>query len=351
MTMPSGPDPDFYRGDAEGAVVGAGFSALANRTEANIRASKQTQVGGNNLFQQILAKLFQGIRLDGGVSLIHSVLEAIANALTGTIRTFTNILEALLGIGEVHIRLTEHTEAIARLDEIAAAAPTTVAYVGDLQDMVTVPRSQLVIVGLSGNKGADLSAPLNPASTLWGRSMPYIRPGINGDIHYVPIVTDRHGIPDKIRWIAGADASINSGQYYEVALCIYNPTNGNVEKVWGSGNIKDTYANTSTLAELEIDMGLDDGPDPQEIEPGQLLFFAHQQYANGFGMDTRAFAAAPQASVGRPSTLLLDAACYIADDYSQGIPSSISLASLTRVNAYIPWGAISVKSLPVPEEP
>lgn len=350
MTMPSGPDPDYYT-PTDHSIVGAGLAALATRTEANIRAQKQSQVGGNVSFQQIIAQLFQGIRLDGGVSLIHSVLEAIANALTGTINTFTNILEALLGIGTVHIRLTEHTEAIARLDEIAAASPTTVAYVGDLQDMVTIPRSQLVCTGVAGSRGHDVFADLNPINTLAVRAMPFIRPGNGGHIYYAPIIVDRHGIPDMIRWIGGSDSSINSGQYYEVALCIYNPANGNIEKVWGSGNIKDTYANTAILSEIQIDMGLDEGEDPQEVHPGQLLFWAHQQYANGFGMDTRAVAAAPQGNIGRPSTLLLDAASYLAPNYSQGIPSSISLASLTRENRFIPWGAISVSSLPVPEDP
>ena len=252
----------------------------------------------------------------------------------------------------VPTKLTEHTEAITRLDELAAASNSTVAYVGDLQDMVTIPRSQLVCVGEAGNKGQNVLAAVSTGSgsqhtDLTTRAMPYFRPGASGSIYYVPIVTDRLGIPDKIRWIGGTDNSIFSGTYYEVAVCGYNPTNGNVEKIWGSGNIKDTYANTSTLAEIQIDMGLDDEDVAQRIKPGQLLFFCHQQYANGFGQSARSVAAAPQSNVARPAGLLLNAACYEAPNYSQGIPSSIPFASLSRENRFIPWGAISVKSIPV----
>ncbi|MDZ7886541.1 MAG: hypothetical protein U5N53_28215 [Mycobacterium sp.] len=290
---------------------------------------------------------------------LRDVAVAVGKVVSSVGDLFENAFEALSDWAfDVDVTLTEHTEAIARLDDIAAAANTTVAYVGDLQDMVTIGRGQLVCVGVEGAKGQNVLSEVDVGTRtsggdvtalndLWVRSMPYVRPGASGNIYYVPIVTDRHGVPDKIRWIGGTDNSIFSGTYYEVALCGYNPTTGNLEKVWGSGNIKDTYANTSTLAEIQIDMGLDEEDVAQHIKPGQLLFWCHQQYANGFGQSARSIAAAPQANVARPSGLLLDAACYVAPDFSQGIPSSISFASLTRENRFIPWGAVSVKSIPV----
>lgn len=250
--------------------------------------------------------------------------------------------------------VTEHTEAIANLNDITAAMGVTVAYVGDMQDMVSVPRSQTWAWGPSSNKtvsvfgftvpdyGVNLDA--KPTSFL-----PHVQgyPGGSiGNVYYTPIVVDRRGIPDKFRWIAGVDSSIFSIKYYEVALCVYDPTDGKIKKVWGSGDIKDTAASTTTVAEIEIDMGLDTAVDPQIVTPGQILFAAHQQIANGIGQTARRVVAAPQGGIGRPSSMLLNAAHYRTGMYSQGIPSEIALSSLIAGNSFIPWFAVSVMAIP-----
>lgn len=247
-------------------------------------------------------------------------------------------------------QLTENTEAIANLSDIAAATNTTVAYVGDLEDMVSFPRSDLQILGglspkyldfldgftfscadASHNHGWYMSAcpTIVPPKTL-GSSI--------GDVYYTPIIVDRNGTVDKLRWVVGPDDGLVSINYYEMALCVYNPSTLNVEKVWGSGNIKDGDSDTTTMKEVAISMGIS-----QACTPGQLLFVAHQQVAPGALQSPRRYAAKPQAGIARPG-LLLDAASYVAQDYSQGIPSSISFASLTRENRFIPWAAVSVNA-------
>ena len=157
-----------------------------------------------------------------------------------------------------------------------------------------------------------------------------------GHIYYTPIIVDRSGTVDKMRWIVGADTSLFSINYYEMALCVYNPDTGNVEKVWGSGDIKDGAADTTTLAEVYVSMGIS-----QTCTPGQVLFVAHQQTAPSLLQVTRRFAAVDQLNKAR-TVPLLDAACYVAEDHSQGIPSSISFASLTRENRFLPYAAVSV---------
>jgi len=307
-----------------------------------------------------------GSGLEDGVKFIMALMTKLARALTFGMPgiSFGSLGEAFDWLQlKVPVTLTEHTEAIARLEDVTAATRTTVAYVGDIQDMVSVPRSQLVTIGTASAKATDIlnnvqtgnggSSPSSTFSTV--RAMPVIVPDVRlweptgapslGTVYYTPIVVDRHGTVDKLRWIVGADGSIWNNNFYEVALCAYIPETGAIEKVWTSGDIKDTYANTSTLAEVEIAMGIE-----QACTPGQLLFGAHQQTANGFGQQPRSFAAVPQADVGRPSSLLLDAASYRLHHYSQGIPSTIQLADLTRENRFIPWMAVSVNSTPV-EEP
>lgn len=350
--MPNGPDGlDYTDYGISGTGYGDSPAALASRTreaiEADLKASKIN--AGNSVFTRtggpfdLLSQLF-GVP---GKGPFEAALNRLGQSLLDLPGQIWSDIEELFGdLGQIPQTLTEHTEAIANLDTIAAAMRTTQAYVGDMQDMVTVPRCLLNIVAPSGYKCWAVSDPIGIA--LYGLLavdvLPVIYPRVyfgatRGDIYYTPVVVDRFGTIGKLRWIVGADSSIFSIDYYEVALCAYNPANGNVEKVWGSGNVVDTTANTSTLKEVEVDMGLS-----QSVTPGQILFVAHQQVGPGIGQAPRAFAAAPQGKVGRPSSLLLDAACYRADNYTQGIPSSISLASLTRENGYIPWAGVSVTS-------
>lgn len=241
--------------------------------------------------------------------------------------------------------LTENTEAIANLAEITAASRSTQAYLANIQDMPTCPRRDLALFGYESQKWIDIDDGVYCAfdDHFHKVGLTCFRPEVvigstEGHIYYTPIIADRIGTLEGLRWFVGADASIFSIDYYEVALCIYNPTSGNLEKAWGSGNIKDGLPSTTSTAEAYIAFEFDP---PQVSEPGQILFFAHQQIAPGALQASRRLAAAlapPAARAGQ----LLDASCYVAEDHSQGIPSSISYASLTRVNDRIPWGAVQV---------
>lgn len=243
------------------------------------------------------------------------------------------------------LTLTEHTEAIATLEDIGIAMTTTQAYVGDLQDMPTVPRSQLVCWGgaASPSRNVLTNVLLVGGASVKVTALPVYYPEVTigsslGDIYYTPIIVDRVGDAGHLRWIVGADTSVFSIDYYEVALCGYDPPTGDIVKIWGSGDITNAEADASSLTEIDIDMALSS----TRTTPGQILFFAHQQVAPGVLQAARAFAAVPQGNVDRPSSMLLDGACFVAPAYTTGIPSSISLASLTRENRMIPWGAVTV---------
>lgn len=333
-------------------TLGDTVANLPDRTESAIKAQLKADniAGGNSVWTNssgpfgALGALF-GL---SGKGPFDAMLQRIGQSLLGfDISHVWSSVDAILeDLGVIPVTLTEHTAAIADLDTITSAMNTTAAYLGDQQDMVTVPRCLLTAVGANGLRSAEIGIPINIAlyGSLATNVLPIIYPKIyfgatRGDIYWSPIVVDRRGIIDKLRWIVGADSSIFSIDYYEVALCVYNPANGNVEKVWGSGNIVDGVSDTSDLKEVEVAMGLS-----QHVTPGQILFVAHQQVGPGIGQSPRAFAAVPQAGIGRPSSLLLDAGSYRKNNYTQGIPSSISLSSLTRENGFIPWAGVSVRS-------
>lgn len=332
----------------ESAWNAESFAALAAKTEEELLA----EITGKTTapFQKVHDGWFGELAedLQDGLGVAHAWLTQVARGLLGNLeQTWDNVEDLIADIVDgVPDRLTEHTEAIANLNTIAAAMDSTAAYVGDLQDMVTVPRSQLVCWGGAAAPSRDV---LSPVLIVGGASvkvncLPVHYPNVQaltstGDIYYTPIIVDRVGDVGKIRWIVGADTSVFSIDYYEMALCAYNPSTGDIEKVWGSGDITSAEADSSTLTEVEIDMGLTG----QSVTPGQILFAAHQQVAPGLLQAPRAFAAVPQGNIARPSGLL-DAACYVAPAYSTGIPSSISLASLDRENRFIPWVAVTVDS-------
>lgn len=256
--------------------------------------------------------------------------------------------------------LTEHTEAIATLNEISAATNATAAYVSDIDAMATVARASVVTTGIASGSTKPRYADVididegdhreDTAGYLWQGVLPTIVPRTPkgssiGHIYFAPIVVDRKGTVDIFRWLTGADTSIFSIDYYEVALFIYDPATGNLVKVWGSGNIKDTYANIGSTsappAEVAITMMIGGVPIAQQCTPGQILFAAIQQTAPGLLQTPRRFGVAPMPTIGR-TVPILDAACYIAKNYSQGIPSSINFASLSRETRFIPWASVSV---------
>lgn len=250
--------------------------------------------------------------------------------------------------GDIQTTFTEHTEAIANLEEIVAASQSTQAYLANIQDMPTCPRRDLAMFGYGTQKWIDLDDGVYCAfdDHFHRVGLTCFRPEVvtgstQGHIYYTPIIVDRIGTLEGLRWFVGADASLFSIDYYEVALCIYNPSNGNLEKLWGSGDIKDGLPSTTSTAEAYAAFGF---VTPQVTTPGQLLFFAHQQIAPGALQASRRLAAAMAPPADRPGQLL-DASCYVAEDHSQGIPSSISYVSLTRINDRIPWGAVQIFAL------
>lgn len=296
-----------------------------------------------------LGRAVHGLPLGGSLlGLLHGIARSLLRQPGGVWADFASLFGALDAIPQ---GITEHTEAIANLNDITAVMNTTAAYVGDLQDMVTVPRSDLVTPAprLTGGavKTVDVLSGFGLGAALGVTigALPVFTPKVTvasntGTIYYTPVVVDRKGAVDKLRWIVGADTAVGSVDYYEMALCVYNPANSNIEKVYTSGNIKDGVANTNTLAEVAIPMGLN-----QQTTPGQILFVAHQQVAPGIFQNARTFAAKPQAGVGRPIDLKpLDACCFTAPNFTTGIPSSIPYASLTKENRFIPWSAVTVKA-------
>lgn len=371
--LPSGSDSDYYQlGDF--GTVGAALTALAGRTQGNVEDFYRVKVQGSAGWGGTSNKFFENLEAALGfpVAIVKAIVEAFGNIVVAGIETiqdifdaasaffgdqwqriqdnFDSINDAWTAMFARDVIISEHTEAIADLNDVLAAQKVTYAYVGDLQDMVTVPRSQLITMGYAANKFTDvvngfgiaLVGTFRPNIPVYFPDCPFVS-GVSptgiGKVYYTPIVVDRNGTPGKMRWIVGADTAITSIDYYEMALCVYNPDTGNVEKVWGSGNIKDAEADTTTLAEVEIDMGLTG----QSVTPGQIIFVAHQQTAPGLLQDPRPFAAAPQGDVGRPSSSFLDGACYVTSSYyTAGIPSSVSFATLDRENRFLPWGAISV---------
>ena len=240
--------------------------------------------------------------------------------------------------------ITEHTEAIATLEEIAALNSSP-AYLADIQDMVTVPRRDCAVYGEELSAYTDILAGIQcPISTHYHYlNTSVIRPGVvigasQGTIYYTPVIVDRIGSLQGIRWMTGPDY-LFSIDYYEMALCALDIGSGDIVKLWGSGNIKDGLPSSSGgLIEAYIEFDFD----PEQVTtPGQILFVAHQQTAPGGLQQPRRIAAAMAPNAGRPDQIL-DAATYLADAYTQGIPSSIAFDDLTRENRFIPWGAVRV---------
>lgn len=293
-------------------------------------------------------------------NIIELILQQVALAVQGFLVNgsgFSQLSYWATGIG---LQLTEHTEAIASLADIAGV-PATQAWVSDIDDMATIARASVTSTALTGNGSApkycdvldhdSVSSSGTSEYRLHRRVCPTFKPEAAtgsslGDIYYVPIVADRKARTQNMRWIAGADTSIFSINYYEMALCVYNPSNGNIEKVWGSGNIKDAEADTTTLGEVAKAMSTIAAPDG-DCSPGQILFAAHQQTAPGLFQSTRRVAAVPEPNIDR-TVPLLDAWCYIAPNYTQGIPSSIAFEDLTRESRFVPW--VSVSAIAIPEE-
>ncbi|QKY78485.1 minor tail protein [Gordonia Phage Zitch] len=272
-----------------------------------------------------------------------NVPAAVGTAVGGIIGAITGILDGglddLFDYFDGGARLAEIEAAIADLESVAPAVPVTPAYVADIDDMASCSRDDLTEYVLSGSSqnGYTLSfraAKYTPSKVTFSSVAP---------VDYTPIIVDRRGNAKRMRWKVGNDTSLFGIDAYYMALCIYNPANGNIEKVWDSGNIANGVANTTSLQEVSLDMAL---ASPL-VTPGQILFMAHQQIAPGLAQQSRSFACKPQPSnvTARPGQLLNS--WYFRTPGNHGsIPSSVALSSLERRNDCIPWGAIQVEAVP-----
>ncbi|QXN73254.1 hypothetical protein SEA_HANS_37 [Gordonia phage Hans] len=266
-------------------------------------------------------------------SAVTNIVSAITGLLTGGLGDLADFFDNLGG------QLADIEEAIADLESVAPATPVTPAYVADIDDMASCSRDDLTEYVLSGSSqnGYTLSfraAKYTPSKVTFSSVAP---------VDYTPIIVDRRGNAKRMRWKVGNDTSLFGIDAYYMALCIYNPANGNIEKVWDSGNIANGVANTTSLQEVSLDMAL---ASPL-VTPGQILFMAHQQIAPGLAQQARSFACKPQPSnvTARPGQLLNS--WYFRTPGNHGsIPSSVALSSLERRNDCIPWGAIQVEAVP-----
>lgn len=361
MTAPGGRS-DITPGPVQAAVSVDGVSnnalpALDTLDQPTAEALlKSIYIRNNEKLDKPQRDIFSGVR--SGIPYSLALIESLVQAIIGAPgQLFLNIGHAngilRLFMGGIQTELTDHTEAIANLNTVTAAMNTTAAYVGDQQDMVTIDRGGLHAPApriTSGNvKSVDVVSGFGLGAALGVTigALPVFTPDCplaqsRGTIYYTPIIVNRKGTIDRLRWIVGADTAIGAINYYEMSLCVYNPANQNIEKVFGSGDIKDGVANTTALKEVSIGMGLN-----QHVTPGQILFVAHQQVAPGAFQNPRTFAAVPQGGVGREPANILDAWCFTAFRFTQGIPSSIALADLDRENRFVPWSAVTVLADPV----
>lgn len=265
--------------------------------------------------------------------------------------------QAIFGGLGTRYELEEVQAAITDLESVVPTSPVTPAYVADINDMVSCSRDDLVrwVASSHNHSSGSLSAStttgnvsgstsrttvsLSPAPATYKPSTPTSLTSSLAPVDYTPIIVDRRGVVKKLRWRVGNDANIFSIEAYYMALCVYNPATLSIEKVWDSGNIKDGVANTNSLREVGVDLGID-----QICTPGQILFVAHQQIAPGLVQEARTYACKPQAGDAARPGQLLDAWYYRTPNNVGSIPSTVTLASLNRRNDCIPWAGVTVDS-------
>lgn len=84
MTMPSGEDEEGYSLDGfDGPLVAGGIDDLVSRTETNIRAQKQAEIDGLDLFNNIFDLLWEGLERIPGVGLLVSLVRDLLSRLFG----------------------------------------------------------------------------------------------------------------------------------------------------------------------------------------------------------------------------------------------------------------------------
>ena len=337
-------------------------SAMAGIPKIGDKLEQIPVIGGMlSDFWEIVTGISDSNENDAG-SLIRGFMNGIASALGGGTNPnpgssfLTNIFNLL---GGMRTTQESHGEAIAELQDIAAASVAVPAWVSNLNDMPTVPRALLIplpnsptgsvtVSGTTGSGGASGGSHTHSFndgshSHTISSSLPSYKPTANnvlgnstGTIYFTPIVVDRTGYADKIRFITGPDSFLYSIDEYWLALFIYDPTDQKVKKVWQSANLKNAIGDDRAEVEISMNLGMD-----QELTPAQILFVAHMQRQPSIGGSTRNVAAVPQGGVSRPSSVLLRSSCYTLGGQTS-IASEYNFADLAGFNTLIPWYAISV---------
>ncbi|QZD97735.1 hypothetical protein SEA_VINE_26 [Gordonia phage Vine] len=311
----------------KGSITGYGsWPTVKNKTQADWEASRNAEWSGK----------FPGVKVFGNDTrggLLDHALQLVTHAS----------------------QLQEVEAAITELQNVDPASPVTPLYAADINDMVTCARADLVAWKVASHNHSSGSYSASTTTGNVSGSSGSTAPAVNAvpgaysparqtgsstsPVDYTPLVVDRQGKVMKLRWRAGSDDSLFGIDAYYMALCIYNPNNGNIEKAFDSGNIADGVGGTSSLTDVYIDLSTLN----QFVVPGQILFIAHQQIAPGLAQSTRSIGAKPQfGGAARPGSLI-DSWYYRTGNLGS-IPSSVSLASLSRRNDCIPWYGVQVDS-------
>lgn len=337
-----------------------GFGNLLDALQGNYTGTDafllQIQTWAGDLFawvqdvadfvQNLLDAILRGIR---GIPVVGGAIADVISELTGMKSTATTAL-ATAEAAQV---------AINDLSADMAALQVTAVYESLSQhDLVSFPRYTLGLGtdsstssggahthSVSGTTGtasgsgshshsfSDTSSSAGSHSHSIGQNLPTALPG-KGTVGYVPLFVNRFCRPRRLKLITGSTGwSLFSIDYWKVALCVYNPNTGNVEKVWDGGDRKSEITSAAKLH--AFDMGT-----LGDITPGTILFAAQLQNA-GLIVSTRPIAALWQPGLQDPSAELLTAPFYQLTGQTD-IPSSVPLSSLSANNDVLPWMGVGV---------
>lgn len=344
-----------------------GFGNLLDALQGNYTGTDafllQIQTWAGDLFawvqdvadfvQNLLDAILRGIR---GIPVVGGAIADVISDLTGL---NTKAANALSTANSAAADAAAAQAAINDLSENMAALQVTQVYESLSQhDIVSFPRYTLGLgtdssTSTTGSHTHSVSGTTGTASGSGSHShsfsetssssgshshsiaweMPTALPG-KGTVGYVPLFANRFCRPRRLKLITGSTGwSLFNIDYWYVALCVYNPSTGNVEKVWDGGDRK---SEITTAAKLHaFDMGV-----LNDIAPGTILFGAQLQNA-GLIVSTRPIAALWQPGLQDPSAELLTAPFYQLGGQTS-IPSSVPLSSLSANNNTLPWMGVGV---------
>lgn len=325
-----------------------GFGNLLDALQGNYTGTDafllQIQTWAGDLFawvqdvadfvQNLLDAILRGIR---GIPVVGGAIADVISDLTGL---NTKAANALSTANSAAADAAAAQVAINDLSADMAALQVTQVYESLSQhDIVSFPRYTLGLGadGTTGSAGsmscADASHSHSGHTHTVGHEMPTANPG-KGTVGYVPLFVNRFCRPRRLKLITGSTGwSIFNIDYWYVALCVYNPSTGNVEKVWDGGDQKGAITSAAKLH--AFDMGV-----LNDVAPGTILFGAQLQNA-GLIVSTRPIAALWQPGLQDPSAELLTAPFYQLTGQSS-IPSSVPLSSLSANNDTLPWMGVGV---------